>query len=644
MMKKLLLIGLFLALSAQAKEMTLKSKVTPFLNKYCVECHGGKKVKGKIDLTKIKDQKDLLKNYELFESAVELIHEKEMPPEDEIQPTKAEIKEFENWYKDTFVKNVSAQAGPATPRRLSVHEYRNTMRDLFGFDLEVSFSAAEETVMESSLIKKLMPLDPPGKSGFHNNTHDNPLSTVMWNNYSYLADFALTELFKKKNRAHLEKYSGPINGNKFTMAHAERVIRAFKPMAYRRAVPKAEIAKAIANLDSENVIDSLKLEMKAALMSPKFIFRGIMMEVQEGKQHKVDQFELAERLSYFIWGTMPDKRLLSLAYKKQLNNPATIKKEIDRMVADKRSSNLSEDFAYQWLTFKEMEQIRGRYTLTQSLMTQPVFFFDYLIKEDRPLMELIDSKVTFVNPMITGYYHKQDLKAMPPYRKAKGIEMEYVPHSKITLNKTQNRGGILTMPGLLAMNAAGNRTSPILRGTWILERILGDHLPEPPANVGQVPANKKGQNLTFRQRFDLHKSDKTCALCHDKIDPLGFALENYDPTGKYRPYMGGIKNKKTKQVSAKQEIDASGNLYGDKFKDFEGLKHLLKTKHKETIIRTIVRKTMSYALCRKLEVYDKEAVEKIVSQMVKTDGTYKELIFAISQSMPFQEVYVAKEK
>ena len=141
-MKKLIITGLLLALTGQAKEMTLESKVTPFLNKYCVECHGGKKVKGKIDLTKIKDQKDLLKNYELFESAVELIHEKEMPPEDELQPSKAEITEFENWYKETFVKNVKAHAGPATPRRLSVHEYRNTMRDLFGFDLEVSFSAA----------------------------------------------------------------------------------------------------------------------------------------------------------------------------------------------------------------------------------------------------------------------------------------------------------------------------------------------------------------------------------------------------------------------------------------------------------------------------------------------------------------------
>ncbi|MCM8536402.1 MAG: DUF1592 domain-containing protein, partial [Lentisphaeraceae bacterium] len=500
-MIKFIIMGLLLTLSSQAKELTLKSKATPFLKKYCIECHGGKKVKGKIDLTKIKTQQDLLKNYEVFESALELIHGKEMPPEDDPQPTKAEIKVFENWYKETFIKNVSAQAGPAKPRRLSVNEYKNTMRDLFGFELEVSFSAAEETVMETSLVKKLMPLDPPGESDFQNNTHAVPLTTVLWNNYSYLADFALNELFKKKNRAHLEVFSGKINGNNFTITHSKNMVRKFLPMAYRRVVSKNEINKAISKLDQKNVVESLKNELKVALMSPRFIFRGLMMTVKEGQQHKVDQFELAERLSYFIWGSMPDKRLLSLAYKKHLSNPKVLKQEIDRMVADKRSRNLAEDFAYQWLAFKEMNHLGGRVPMMQSLQRQPEYFFDYLIKEDRPLMELIDSKVAFTNPLTKNFYHKNDLKSMPSYRRAKGIEMEYVPHSKITLKDTKDRGGILTMPGLLAMNASKGRTSPVLRGTWVLERILGDHLPEAP-NVPVVPNNKKGENLSFRQRFE----------------------------------------------------------------------------------------------------------------------------------------------
>ena len=643
LIKKIAIILLSLLIHSQAKELTLNSKVTPFLKKYCVECHGGKKVKGKLDLTKIKTQQDLLKNYEVFESALELIHEKEMPPEDEVQPSKTEIKMFEAWYKHTFVNNVVAQAGPAKPRRLSVNEYKNTMRDLFGFDLEISFSAAEETVMETSLVKKLMPIDPPGESGFKNNTHATPLTTVIWNNYSYLADFALNEIFKETNRKFLEKFTGKINGKKITMTHAQNMIRKFMPMAYRRVVSKTEVNKTISELNPNSIVESLKNELKAVLMSPRFIFRGIMMTVKEGKQHRVDQFELAERLSYFIWGSMPDKRLLSLAYKRQLNNTKALAKEIDRMIADQRSRNLSEDFAYQWLAFKEMEHLGGRVPMMQSLQRQPEYFFDYLIKENRPLMELIDSKVAFSNPLTKNFYHKNDLKSMPAYRRQKGIEMEYVPHSKIILTDTKNRGGILTMPGLLAMNSSKGRTSPVLRGTWVLERILGDHLPEPP-NVPVIPNNKRGEKLTFRQRFEKHRSDKTCAICHDKIDPLGFALESYDSAGNFREHMGGEKDRKTKKITPKTPIDASGKLYDDKFKDFVGLKKILLTKHKETIIRTIVRKSMSYALCRKLEVYDKEAVEKIVKQMVKTNGTYKELILAISVSMPFQEVYVPKEK
>jgi hypothetical protein len=638
-MKKIILTGLLLTLSSQAKELTLKSEVTPFLNKYCIECHGGKKVKGKVDLTKIKTHKDLLKNYEVFESALELIHEKEMPPEDEAQPSQAEVKKYENWYKKTFIENVAAQAGPAKPRRLSVNEYRNTLRDLFGFDLEVNFSAAEETVMERSLVKKMMPLDPPGKSGFQNDTHDTPLTSVLWGKYSFLTDAAISNLFQKKNRLYLEKYSGPIKANNFSKDNAEKLLKSFVPLAFRRALPKAEIQKIIANLDSKNIVESTKFELKAVLMSPKFIFRGLMMKAQTGKQHDVDQFELAERLSYFIWGSTPDTKLLSLAYHKKLNNPQTLKAQIARMVTDEKSKNLAENFAYQWFALNEIEHLGGRFPVTKSMMTQPEYFFHYLIQEDRPLMELVDSRVSFANPLLKNYYDKKDQKGIKSYKKSKGIEIEYVPHSKITLENTKSRGGILTMPGILAMNASKGRTSPVLRGTWVLERILGDHLPEPPNDVGAVAENKKGQNLSFRQRFEAHKSNKTCAVCHDRIDPLGFALESYDSLGMFRTHTGRANDKK----NPKLPVDASGELYGEKFTDFSGLKSLLMTKHKETIIRNIVRKSMSYALCRKLEVYDKEAVEKIVSHMIKKDGTYQELILAISLSMPFQEVYIAKE-
>jgi len=337
-----------------------------------------------------------------------------------------------------------------------------------------------------------------------------------------------------------------------------------------------------------------------------------------------------------LWASMPDSDLLKLAKEGNLDKEKVLRSEIDRMLKDRRSRNFSEDLADQWFALSEIEHIGGRYPFIKSMRTQPLEFFNYLVTENRPLMELIDSKVTFANPLMKGYY--KDANQVKAYRKQKGIEMEFVPHNKINLQKTERRGGIMTMPGILAMNASKGRTSPVLRGTWVLERILGDHLPEPPMDVGQVAKNKKGENLSFRERFEAHRSNKTCAVCHDKIDPLGFALEAYDSLGKDR-LLGETSKKKKKGKSAptSEPIDTTGKLYGDSFKDFQGLKQLLMTKHKETIVRNIVRRFMSYGLSRKLEYFDRPEVERIVSKMIESNGTYKDLIFEIATSLPFKE-------
>lgn len=615
-----------------------KNEIVPFLKKHCIECHGGKKVKGKVDFTKIKTLDDAREHYKIFESGLELLHEKEMPPEDEPQPGKAEVQLYENWYKKTFIDDVKARPAVFKPRRLSVTEYKNTIEELLGFELNVSFSEAEETVQETSLVRKVLPLDPPGKSGFKNDTHTNPLTPVIWDGYSYIIDNALEDLFSKNKQKELQYYTGSIQGGEFTQMHAERILKSFYVRALRRTVPDYEVQKSINIVkESADKVKAVKSELKALLMSPRFIYRGLMMEKKSGRQ-KVDQFEYAERLSYFIWGSMPDSELLKLAEQGKLADAKILKSEIDRMIADRRGRNLSEDLADQWLALSEIENIGGRYPFIKSMRTQPLEFFNYLLTENRPLMELIDSKVTFANPLMSGYY--KDSGQIKKYSKQKGIEVEFVPHNKINLIKTENRGGIITMPGILAMNASKGRTSPVLRGTWVLERILGDHLPEPPMDVGQVAPNRKGENLSFRQRFEAHRSNKTCAVCHDKIDPLGFALEAYDSLGKDRLLGETSKKKKGKSPQPEEPIDTTGELYGDSFKDFNGLKTLLTTKHKEAIVRNIVRRFMSYGLCRKLEYFDRPEVERIVKKMIQTNGTYKELIFEIATSMPFQETII----
>ena len=251
------------------------------------------------------------------------------------------------------------------------------------------------------------------------------------------------------------------------------------------------------------------------------------METQAGKPQPVDDFELAERLSYFLWADMPDKELSEVAASGQLSQGDTLRQQTERMLNSPKAFNLAEDWAVQWLLLDDIVEVSTDVPFVVALKSQPIDFINYLIAEDRPILELVDSNVEFINVLTARFYDK-DRKQLAPYSRPKGIENEIVPNQKIQLVETAGRGGILTMPGLLAMNRG-----PIIRGTWILERILGDYLPDPPANVGQVKPNKEGETLSFRQRFEQHRSQATCAICHDKIDPLGFVLESYDANGEF---------------------------------------------------------------------------------------------------------------
>lgn len=597
------------------------SEAKPILAKYCITCHsGGDKAKGDVDFSTATAD-NVAAQYEVWESAIELVRSREMPPEGEPQPSEAERQQLFDWYKGRFEK-VEAQPGFFAPRRLCATEYRNTLRSLFGFDLEVAIIEAEQTVAEKSLVLKLLQTDPPGASGFRNDTHGNPLTSVLWDQYSYIADAGLEELFSSKRRGILEEITGPIPESGLESAQAEKLIRSFVPRAYRRSIPETQL-KAIINSvnQSDDLEVALKAELKAALMSAAFMFRGLLMEGEPGKQQPVDSFELAERLSYFIWGDMPDAELFRLAADQSLSRSDVIVEQVNRMINSSKSSNLSTDFATQWLTLDQIAKQSVNPPQAEALRSQPIDFMNYLFVDGRPLLELIDSKTAFANPFTAKYYGK-DSKQMVRYRKQKGIEVEIVPNQKISLVHTKSRGGILTMPGVLEMNRG-----PVVRGTWMLERILGEHLPEPPADVGQVPSNPPGRKLTFRERFEMHRSKATCAVCHDRIDPLGFALQRYDGPA----------------YKDNEDVDTSGQLpTGESFKDFEGLKQILVTTHRESVVRNIVKRTLSYALCRKLELYDRPTVDNIVDKLIKSDGTYRDLIYQIAMSVPFQQTVIRK--
>ena len=411
--------------------------VRPFLQTYCIECHGGKKVKGKVDFTKMKTDADLSAAFETWEAAIELLKEGEMPPDAAKQPSAANLDVIYQWYQQRFVESVKAHPGYFKPRRLSAWEYRHTLHSLFGFDMETAVIEAQQTVTEKSLVMKLLPTDPPGKSGFKNDTSGNPLSTVIWDQCSYLAEEAIVRFLEKNPEIE-----------------PKDVIRRFLPRAVRRSLPEHELAKVSDRVNSEA---DLKRELKTVLMSPGFIYRGILMEGEKDTEIDVDQFELAERLSYFLWNDMPDDELFRIAASGQIR--AQIKQQVDRMLKSPKSHRFAENFATQWLALDSMDQFANReVTIAVALKEQPIEFFNYLITENRPLLELIDSRVTYANPILAKFY-RNDRKQIAPYRKAQGIEKEIVPHNRITLENTKGRGGIMTMPGILAMNRG-----PVQRG------------------------------------------------------------------------------------------------------------------------------------------------------------------------------------
>ena len=546
-----------------------------------------------------------------------------MPPSDEARPTAHEQQLIKAWFNDRYI-NIPPRAAPLRPRRLSAHEYRQTLRSLIGFDLEVTVTEAEETVSEKSMAMKLLPTDPPGASGFRNDTHRNPISPIAWGRYSELADLAIEDLFSSRRQTQLEALSGALNDTGFTREHAERLVRNWFKRVVRRPIGPDEmdsIARRVA--EAEDPLTAAQLELKTSLMSPRFLFRGLLASSSRSGEMPVDSYELAERLSYFLWADMPDDALLEAAANKSLLEEDVLKQQIEHMIAARQADNLAMDLATQWLSLDEINEVVDDVPVVVALKSQAIDFIRYLIQEDRPLLELIDSKVEFVN-VFTARFYGDDRRQLKKHRKPTGIEVQIVPNQRIELVAAKDRGGILTMPGVLAMNRGA-----IIRGTWILERVLGEPLPDPPANVGQVKPNSPGEELTFRQRFEQHRAQASCAVCHDKIDPLGFVLESYSRDG---------------SLMSSDVPDTSGRLpSGETFANIQELKKILTTSQRRQVLNNIVQQFLAYALCRRIEYYDQPTVKAIVDKLDGSPGhgTYRQLIQEIVLSRTFRQANFA---
>jgi hypothetical protein len=364
--------------------------------------------------------------------------------------------------------------------------------------------------------------------------------------------------------------------------------------------------------------DGVKLAMKAALVSPHFIYRyEPRPDPNDPKAvHQIDEYALASRLAYFLWSTTPDQELLDLATKNQLrqNLPAQIK----RLLESPKSHEFVVNFASQWLQFRGIETLQPDkrqypdfdYFLRVGLQKETESFFEYVMRQDRSIMDFIDGDYTFVNSRLATYYK---LPVQP------GEEFQ-----KVSLDGTPRRG-IVTQGSVLLVTSNPNRTSPVKRGKWVLENLLGSPPPPPPANVPPLDSSKQLVG-TLRQRMEQHRADPLCASCHAMMDPIGFGLENFDGIGEYRAFDdNGV------------PIDASGKLAtGEKFNGAAELTNIFSAAHKDDFVSTLTEKMLTYALGRGVEYYDHAAIDQIVDKVEKDDMRFSSMVSAIIQSVPFQ--------
>jgi hypothetical protein len=583
--------------------------VTPFVKTYCAECHSNKRRKAGLDYLSALKNPGSTTSRRHWKQALANVKAHDMPPEDaDNQPSDSERQKFLDLI-GTLKYLSPKDPGPFVIRRLTKTEYGNTLRDLFGVDPAIAAELPDEVFGEGYL---------------------NTLSPLQSEQYLSIANDVLDQIRSPKNASptNTEKrlFGEPPASGANLLTAARNVARSLARNAYRRPPSETELdvlmdVFTLAQNNKRSYADSLGFMLKAILVSPQFLFITPAKTAPEGPSIvPLDDFQLASRLSYLLWATMPDAELSTLAESGKLHEPAILKSQVKRLLQDPRSRALFDGFGAQWLgldslstkTFDTTKFPLMTNQMRNAMYDEARLFFDSMVRENRSVVSFVDSDYTFLNETLAALYNMEKTVTGPEMR-------------KVSLKDT-NRGGILTMPGILATTSFPNRTSPVKRGVWVLEQVLGDHVPPAPPNVPTLEKQnqKSVANLTLRQRTELHRTESVCANCHKILDPIGFGLENFDAIGRWRD-----------QDDTGGAIDAAGELPGNKhFSTPKELKVIIATRKAE-LARNLTEKLMAYALCRQLEGYDEIVVDGLMKTIAKEDYRMQTLITEVITSYPF---------
>ena len=629
----------------------------PLIDRYCAGCHGPQTQTAGLNLTSLADQRPLVRNRETWTRVIDALEVGKMPPAGAPQPTDADRTSLAALLTDAidnFDYSTVDNPGFEPVRRLTHRELDLTLRDLVG----ATFSVTER-----------FPAELTGASGFDNSANTLFLESTLMERYIAAAERAVELMLPDapatdaERRAHELVFVAEPGGGVSDEEAAEQVLRRFLERAWRRAPATEEVQRALdqyreARRSNGGHEASVKAALQSALISPNFLLR-IETPAPAGPAadatapYPISDWDLASRLSYFLWSSMPDEALRDLARRGELRDPDVLAGQVDRMLADPRADTLGTSFAAQWLGFQHvgtriwLDPIDNPWctdTLMTAMRDESSMFFLSLVRENRPIRALIDADYTFVNQeLATTLYGMEGIT---------GDEMRRVPVTD------PNRGGILGHGSILAVTSNYKDTSPVKRGHYILDVLLGTPPPPPPPGAGVLSEDVADlRKLSFREKLEMHSSNETCRACHSRIDPIGFSLETFDYFGRWREAYHFRERVETEEEADEIRIVEDTNVFqerrfyrntytpintagslpdGPSFEGPVGLKRALLAERHDDLVRQTASKMLAYALGRQLEYYDEPAVRKIIAALEADDFRFRTLIHEIVASYPFQ--------
>ena len=656
----LALVFCLIASSVVRSESTVETGrfVHELISERCLDCHQGEGAEASVDLATVLDSmKDHAADETLPHELQEIwlrvetvLTQGRMPPPEENPLSVDELEEFGKWFHERLVVRDGLPHIGTTPlRRLTHEEFIASLEDLLGIKMRNEYNHLKSVHVEKGLVDRVLPVEVPGKSGFVNDADSLASQPVPLLAYMKCIDFALSKM--SGSAASIEMLTGAtVLPERLPEVQVRKIAESFLRRALRGQATTRHLENAVVVFaraqEGKSSMFAFKSMLRTILLLPEFHYRLETARNQKSP-YRVSDHEFATRLSYFLTGSTPDDELLNVAASGRLREREVLDGQIQRLMSSPRRLSLSESFAAQWIGFDALldssaSDAQGVSTTVRAQYDELLYFFDELFKSDLSLLDLVDSDWMYISNYTINSYGKDQFVKSPEINSQhanvlqvraltgnarRGIEQIYDP-PVVRGVQSERFGGVITSAGVMSLTSAPQRTSPVRRGVWILDRLLGQQL-EAPANVPPIenaiqslPLDKPGKLEIIR----AHTALPSCMVCHKNIDPIGFGLENFDPLGRWRT-----------NYPDKSPVSSDGMLpSGKTFSSPKELKQLLLTDYRELIVRNFIRRMMGYALGRSLRPHDRITEDSIYQHVVKKDYRSNSVIRAIIDSPQFR--------